>query len=155
MAASFSVMSYSSNQLDCPVTSTQSVSSWSWHNVVYFPLSACSVPMENEVERVRVTLLRLFDSGSFVDVRVYLSDGALCSPLALTLMVEVQYGGRSTVLQQCALQGEGEKPGPRYCLYRCECAGPCSRLHLEFQSMLALGINNIDWAYCGVEICRP
>ena len=123
--------------------------------VVTPPLSSCFAPLENGVAASKVTLQRFLQSGPVMNVRVHLSRDAFCSSLALTMMVEMGCN-QAVRLQECSLQTEVQQPvDNHYCLYQCVCAGPCSRFHLQFQSVEVIAINNTAWKYCGVELCEP
>ena len=153
---SFHIESLSKQPLICPTTTTTYWDrDWDLYWMCMPPLDVCTAPLSNGGATARITLRRYMESGPFVDVRVYQSDDAFCYSLALTVMVEVKYEGRPVVLQECSLQRDGEQSGHRYCMYRCVCAGPCSRLHLQFQSLKAINIDNTAWKYCGVQICEP
>ena len=153
-SVSFYAEAYSNEPPTCPTASYNDRQTY-LVGVFGIPLNWCSAPLSNGVRSARITLRRYLESGPFVDVRVYQTGAAFCSSLALTVMVEVRYQDRPVVLQECSLQRTGQQSGHRYCPYRCVCAGPCNQLHLQFQSLKAINIDNTAWEYCGVQICEP
>ena len=71
-------------------------------------------------------------------------------------MVEIESEDNSVILRECQLESGGETvSGFRDCVYICLCDGPCPRVHLQFHSLQAIGINNLDWTLCNFQMCVP
>ena len=71
-------------------------------------------------------------------------------------MVEIESGDNSVTLRECQVEsGVNDGTEFRDCVYTCQCEGTCPRVYLQFHSLQAIGINNLDWTLCNIQMCVP
>ena len=136
----------------CPVASKYL--SWThWDSPDRSP-NDCELQLSNNIPMTRITLRRYSSTGSYLKIITTWSGGTTCMSLAMTAMVEVNSGEETVTLHECRMESEGGSGAVDLtCVHWCQCDGPCPRVHLQFHSLQAIGINNLDWSLCNIQMC--
>ena len=119
--------------------------------------SKCSAPLSQNNAVAQITLERIREEGPFPDVKTFLSGGASCSLLALSVLLEDVSDDSNRVIE-CSMVSQGSGVGAiRECVYSCHCSctSVCKRAHLLFRNLAAAGIDNTGWTVCGIQMCMP
>ena len=153
-AVSFQAKVTTSPPTSCPIDTKYH--SWTTWDDPSRDSDNCSPQLSHNTPTKRITLRRYSSAGPYVKVIATVSDGAYCTSLALTAMVEIETEGDSVTLHECQMELEVDN-GTRIldCVYTCRCECLCPRVHLQFASLQAIGIDNLGWSLCNIQLCVP
>ena len=112
----------------------------------------CIVPLSQGSDLARITLEVLNHTATVLQVTTAFSKEVPCSTPGVLLTAEAV----SDQLVECALGNEDDTNlNIRVCDYTCQCfcKSGCAFIHIHFYNLRALGLNNLHWKLCDVQLC--
>ena len=114
----------------------------------------CIAPLRYGPDMSTITLEIFNHTKTVLQVVTAVSKETSCNPPGVVLAAETV----DEQLVECALVDEDDtNVNVRVCRYACNCLGNCgcAFIHIYFYDLLALGLQNVHWKLCDIQVCFP
>ena len=112
----------------------------------------CISPLSHGDGMAKITLEIFNHTKTTLEVVTAISKGASCSQPGIVLVAETV----DEHLVECSLENEDStNVNVRICHYTCQCIcnSGCTYIHIHFYDLLALGLQNVQWKFCDIQVC--